>query len=177
MGRGQTYPTKVKLFTGMLISDMAPSRDVLSSLEETFGPIDHESPLLDFYHSDYYRPEMGDSLKRKFVSFTALADLDNISAVKLKTGLIEKTFSNNGKRSINIDPGYVDMAKVVLFSTKDYAHRIHVDKGIFAEVTLYYKDRTFNPWPWTYPDYKTAVYIDFFNSLRENFKEAIEHSC
>jgi hypothetical protein len=73
-------------------------------------------------------------------------------------------------RSVNIDPGYLDLAKLVLFSTKDYTHRIHVGKGIFAEVTLYFQDDSFNAWPWTYPDYKTKEYIGIFNTIRGIYK-------
>jgi len=72
-----------------------------------------------------------------------------------------------GPRSINIDPGYLDLARLVLASTKDYKHRIYLNKGIYAEVTLFYQDRTFQPWQWTYPDYKTPEYIAIFNKIRD----------
>ena len=81
-----------------------------------------------------------------------------------------KRYAAKGKRSVNIDPGYLDLAKVVLFSTKDYSHRIYLDKGIYAEVTLFYKDNRFNPWPWTYPDYRTSEYLGIFKSIREIYK-------
>ena len=78
----------------------------------------------------------------------------------------EKKFSKNSLRRINIDPGYLYASKVILASTKDYSHRIYLSGGIFAEDALYYEDKSFQSWPWTYPDYKTKGYIEFFNNLR-----------
>ncbi|MDD5174791.1 MAG: DUF4416 family protein, partial [Candidatus Omnitrophica bacterium] len=94
---------------------------------------------------------------------------------KILSNKIEKILSVNGKRTINIDPGYVDLAKLVLFSTKDYSHRMHVGRGIFAEVTLHFKDEKFTTWPWTYPDYKTDAYISIFNYIRELYKSELKN--
>ena len=77
-------------------------------------------------------------------------------------------------RIINIDPGYLDLSKLILASTKDYKHRIYLTKGIYAEVTLFYQDKTFCPWEWTYPDYKTGEYIEIFNRIRQIYAEQIK---
>lgn len=140
-----------------------------------FGPADFESPVTDFTHTDYYKDEMGAGLKRQFLSFAKLLDMKGLCDVKLKTNNLEKKFARSGKRTVNIDPGYIDLAKLVLFSTKDYTHRIHLDKGIYAEVTLFYKDKSFTAWPWTYPDYKTDGYIGLFNDIRDIYKAKL--SC
>jgi hypothetical protein len=160
-------PHKVKLIVGLLSNDLKAMEKAGAMLAGTFGGIDFESAVLDFTHSDYYKKEMGSGLKRKFLSFRRPFDLKDIYKVKLKTNILESKLLKSGKRSVNIDPGYIDLAKLVLFSTKDYIHRIYLNKGIFAEVTLFYKDKSFNPWPWTYPDYKSEAYRDIFNSIRE----------
>ena len=116
---------------------------------------------------------MGGSLKRVFLSCDRPVDLKNIHMTKLKTNIIEREFSQGGKRSVNIDPGYLDLSKLILFSTKDYSHRIYLADGIFAEVTLFFKDKTFNAWPWTYPDYKSGEYISVFNAIREIYKKTL----
>lgn len=162
-----TEAHKAKLVVGLLSNDIGTIEKAKVILVGAFGRTDLESPILDFTHSDYYKKEMGPDLKRVFLSFQKLIDLRGIYKVKLKTNLLEKKFVKDGKRTVNIDPGYLDLAKLVLFSTKDYTHRIHLNDGIFAEVTLFYKDKTFNAWPWTYPDYKSRTYIDIFNSIRE----------
>lgn len=157
---------RVKLIVGLLSNDVQTLGKAEAALVRIFGPADFESGISDFTHSDYYIKEMGSGLKRKFLSFQRLLSLKDIYKVKLKTNLLEKKFLKDGRRRVNIDPGYLDHAKVVLFSTKDYTHRIYLDKGIYAEVTLFYKDGSFNAWPWTYPDYKSVTYIDIFNVIR-----------
>lgn len=164
---------KAKLIVGLISNNAEQFNKAKKNLERMYGTIDFESGILDFNNTDYYNEEMGDNLKRKFLSFQKLADLKNIYKIKLKTNSIEKRFSESGKRRVNIDPGYLDLSKLVLFSTKDYSHRIYLNNGIFAEVTLFYKNNTFNAWPWTYPDYKTGAYISIFNSMREIYKKAI----
>ena len=166
---------KVKLIAGLLSNDIGTIEKAKAVLAGAFGRIDSESPVLDFTHSDYYRKEMGPGLKRVFLSFQRLFDLKDIYRVKLKTNLLEKKLMKGGKRAVNIDPGYLDLAKLVLFSTKDYTHRIHLNNGIFAEVTLFYKNKTFNAWPWTYPDYKSEAYIEIFNSIRELYQRVDPH--
>ena len=162
----------VKLIVGLISRDTGLFDRAKLILEKKFhNKTDFESAVLDFIHTDYYNKEMGTGLKRKFLSFKKTISLKNIEKVKLISNEIEKTLSLGGKRAINIDPGYLDLSKLVLFSTKDYTHRIHVGKNIFAEVTLYFKDETFNAWPWTYPDYKTDEYIFIFNTIRERYRK------
>jgi len=55
----------------------------------------------------------------------------------------------------------------VLATTKNYAHRIYLGGGIYAEVTLRYQGGTFRPWPWTYPDYASPPLIAIFNHIRQ----------
>ncbi|MCX5678193.1 MAG: DUF4416 family protein [Candidatus Omnitrophica bacterium] len=167
------YPHKVKLIVGLLSNNAEAVKRAEAMLIGVFGRTDLESAILDFTHSDYYTKEMGSGLKRKFLSFQKLFDLKDIYKAKLKTNILERKLLKSGKRSVNIDPGYLDLAKLVLFSTKDYTHRIYLNRGIFAEVTLFYKDKSFNAWPWTYPDYKSEAYIDIFNSIRELYSKGL----
>ncbi len=166
-------PGKVKLIAGLISNDEALLDKACRALESRLrNKIDFKSGTIDFTYTDYYNKEMGSGLKRRFVSFKNLVRLDNIAKVKVLTNRIEKRFSTAGNRAVNIDPGYVDMAKLVLLSTKDYSHRIHIGSGIFAEVTLHYKDKRFNFWPWTYPDYKSEEYASIFGIIREMYGNA-----
>jgi len=167
-------PKRVKLIVGLIARDADLLATIKKALERALrNKVDLESGVMDFIHTGYYAEEMGCNLKRKFLSFRKPIDLKNAYAVKLKTNAIERRFSKDGKRAVNIDPGYLDLSKLVLFSTKDYTHRIYLNKGIYAEITLFYKDKTFRAWPWTYPDYKTDEYIDLFNKIRDIHKENI----
>jgi len=90
----------------------------------------------------------------------------------VKTNEIENQFlSDDGGRRINIDPGYLDSAKLVLVSTKNFSHRVYLDKGIYGEVTLIYSGDNFHPLPYTFPDYKTEAYLALFKEARRLFKE------
>lgn len=168
-------PHKVNLVIGLLSNDEEALARARDALKRMFGRIDLESPVTDFTHTDYYEEEMGSGLKRQFLSFEKLVDLDGIYTVKRKTNGLEGRFSKNGRRMVNIDPGYLDLSKLVLFSTKDYTHRIYLGGGIFAEATLFYKGGSFASWPWTYPDYRTDAYRELFKKVREIYKAKI--SC
>lgn len=164
----------VKLIIGLIFKENE-ARDLATLiLEKKLGKIDFQSPALSFNHTAYYEKEFGKDLKRQFISFKKLIPASNLSRIKVFTNGIEKKLSNGPNRSINLDPGYLDLSKLVLASIKNYKHRIYLDKGIFAEVTLFYQGESFRPWEWTYPDYKTDEYIAIFNKIREIYSEQIK---
>jgi len=165
---------KVKLISAVMLAKEIDASSVEKNLIKKFGEIDLKSHLFNFSHTDYYEKEMGKYLRKYFVSFKELFPIENIYRVKIKTGKIEKKFSKKGLRCVNLDPGYIELSKLVLFSTKNYSHRIYLKKGIFAEVTLIYKDKNFNILPWTYPDYRENLAIEFFFRVRQKYKEQIK---
>jgi DNA-binding LytR/AlgR family response regulator len=163
----------VKLFIGFIFSDDFYFLKAKEILIKKFGIVDLESEIIDFIYTDYYKKEMGENLKRKFISFRRLIQPDALPQIKIFTNKLENRLSTEQKRNINIDPGYLDMAKVILASTKDYSHRIYLKKGIFAEVTLFYQHKEFHPWAWTYPDYRTQNYREIFNKIRQLYVQQI----
>lgn len=168
-------PEKVKLFCGLIFNPEVDFLRVKEKIEGKIGKIDFEAGPFDFNFTDYYEKEMGKNLKRSFISIYELFPLDNLYKVKIFTNEIEKDFLNeNGGRKVNIDPGYIDLSKVVLFSTKDYYHRIYIAEGIYAEVTLYYQEKDYRFFQWTYPDYRTENYLNFFRKIREIYKKQIK---
>ena len=166
MGQIKKY-LPVKLIVGFIYKKEALLNKTKRLLKRRFGKIDFESQALVFNHTDYYRDEIGEPLQRKFISFQKLITPTDISVIKAITNRLENKLSEESRRLINIDPGYIDLAKLILASTKDFRHRIYLDKGIFAEITLFYQNNTFQPWEWTYPDYRTAEYIAIFNKIRK----------
>ena len=162
-----------KLFTGFIFHSSLDINTVIKTLQKKFGSIDYESPVWEFNFTDYYYKEMGKPLKRKFVFFKKLIDPSHIADIKLFCIKIEKKFSENNNRKVNIDPGYLNLSQLVLSTHKPFFHRIYLTKGVYAEVTLYYKNKTFNPFEWTYPDYRTSLYIEFFNQARKIYKMQI----
>ena len=140
-------------------------------LEDEFGEIDYESRELDFgKFTFYYKEEMGGDLKGRLISFKDLIHPHEIVNVKLKTIKIERIFSVEGKRKVNIDPGYVNNTQFILSTTKHWGNRIYLSKGIYAEVTLMYINGKFTPFEHTYPNYKTKEYIDELENIRKLYK-------
>jgi len=164
----------VKLVVGMFTNRLELFQETLKVLKKRFGPIDYESLLLPFDKTDYYEEEFGKDLKRKFYSFKRLIRAEDLPKIKISTNNLEKKFSERKKRLINLDPGYLAPAKLVLATTKDYQHRIYYGKGIYGEVTLGYKKKSFIPWEWTYPDYRTREYIEIFNHIRKIYMEQLK---
>jgi len=159
----------VKLIAGFIFKDGKNFNQAEHILTRKFGKIDFKSQFLAFNYTDYYAKELGSGLNRVFISFQDLISPRDLSSIKVAANRIEERLSLKGNRLVNIDPGYLDAARLILASTKDYAHRVYLDKGIFAELTLIFKGHSFKSWEWTYPDYKSEEYIAIFNKIREIF--------
>jgi hypothetical protein len=157
----------VKLVIGLIFNQDKIYAGAKRLLERKFGPIDFESEILDFIYTDYYDKEFGKDLKRSFISFRNLITPSRLPAIKRITNRLEIRFSQNKLRRINIDPGYLELSKFVLATTKDYSHRIYLDRGIYAEITLSYREGEFCPGEWAYPDYRTQDYLEIFDRIRQ----------
>jgi len=169
MGAVRTHKP-VKLVIGMISNEADLIMKVEKQLEGRFGQIDFRTALLDFSYTDYYAPEMGKDLKRQVISFRRLVNPEQLPRIKHLTNKMELGLSRERgrpSRRINIDPGYITDAKLVLATTKDNSHRVYLNEGIFAEITLRYVDKSFLPWEWTYRDYQTKEYVDVFNEIRK----------
>ena len=141
-----------------------------------FGPIAFASTAFDFTETDYYTATMGTGLKKQFLAFERSIDPGALPAIKRQTNKWEAEYAALGQhaepRPLNLDPGYITPAKLVLASTKDHAHRIYLGDGIFAEVTLSYRAGRWQPLAWTYPDYRRDDYQRFFTDCRRRFLES-----
>lgn len=170
MGNIRT-PKPVKLFVGMLSPDPLLLDTCADILGSEYGPIDYQSAATPWEFSDYYREEMGPGILRKFIFFERLVDPGILPQVKHFASRIEERSAdrqgNALRRRINLDPGYITEAKVALATTKDYAHRIYIGDGIYAEVTLRYQGGRFTPLDSTYPDYRTKESLEMFIKARE----------
>ena len=169
MGECRPNTEKAKLFFGLLARDEAGLDAACARLAMDFSPVELRSAVVPFDQSDYYAREMGAQLVRQWVATTDLIFMPELVDIKTHTNRLEAVFAGGGGRRINIDPGYLSLAKVVLATTKDHAHRLYVGGGIFEEVTLqYHRTGGYQPWPWTYPDYQTEIARTFFLRLRES---------
>ena len=168
-------PLPVKFICAFIYADKDAYSKTEIILEKKFGKIDFQSQEIDFNFTDYYHQEMGKPLFRRFISFKKLRKASDFVAIKLFCIKLENKFAQKKQRRVNIDPGYINDAKLVLTTTKDFSHRIYLNKGIFAEVTLHFANGKFNYFPTTFPDYKTPQYTNIFLSIRKKYHKQIKN--
>ena len=167
-------PPKVKLICGMLSADAGFFDTAQGRLAKNFGPVDVVSEVMPFDFTHYYDEEMGAPLHRKFVAFRDDFPPDRLVDAKLATNELERELAagaarqqaGRGPRRVNLDPGYVAPSRLVLASMKNFSHRIYLGRGVYAEVTLMYRNRRWEPLPWTFPDYASGRYDAFLSAAR-----------
>lgn len=174
---GQVHPAeRVALVIGMLAAREAVLAEAESALAARCGAVALRSETWPFDFTRYYEPAMGPGLLRRFVALRDLIDPAELATLKLATQEIEAAAATRHAapgappRPLNLDPGYLALGKLVLASTKDHAHRIYLGRGIYAEVTLFFRDGEFHPHAWTYPDYRTPAYHAFFHQVRDSLR-------
>ncbi|MCA9217939.1 MAG: DUF4416 family protein [Planctomycetales bacterium] len=148
-----------------------------SRLESTYGDLAFISPAFDFTQTTYYEQSMGTDLKKQLLAHANLIDPAILPDVKLQTNKFEEAYrtahDHPEERPLNLDPGYISEGKLVLASTKNHSHRIYLRDGIFAEITLHYHKKAWQPREWTYPDYKQPEFHDFFDRCRKYLRQQI----
>ncbi len=173
-------PKPVKLFVGILSSDKILLKDVEILLVKRCGKVDIRSEIFPFDFTDYYKKDMGTNISRQFLCFKELINPEELSAIKIWTNELEDEIKRNRKsdvaRPINLDPGYITHCNLILASAKDYYHRIHLQNGIYAEVTLFYQHEVYKNLPWTFPDFQTDEYKNFFLKVRTLYAKDISNN-
>lgn len=172
-------PQPVKFFTGILTSipEILPHAE--KTLAAQFGAVDLRSKQFIFDKTHYYDEEMGSPIYRYFLSFDTLMEPSAIAAAKIQTNEMESKFATEYpqlKRPINLDPGYLEQSKIVLASTKNFFHRILLSDGIYGEVTLHFEEGSWKAFPWTFPDFKSDRYSEFFMSLRNLYRDQLSRT-
>jgi len=161
----------VKLVASIIFRDNKYLEYAVKKLRNAYGDIEPLTWSGPFDFTDYYRSEFGSPLQRRLLCFKKLVSVSGIFRVKKLTNRIEDKTRIKGNRNVNIDPGYITEAKLVLLTTKDYMHRIYLDRGIYAETTLCYQSNGFKAWPWTYPDYASPALGGYFNEVRSLYRK------
>jgi len=159
----------VKLLCAVTFAQNIDLHSVEERLTGLYGLIDDRSDEFEFSYTDYYEREMGKNLKKIFLSFKKLINPGDLSGIKITTNEIEKEFSEGQNRRVNLDPAYLTGSKLVVASAKNFAHRIYIGEGIYGDLQLQYRHNEFWPHPWTFPDYKTDLAINFLKRVRKKF--------
>jgi len=170
-------PLPVKLIIGILAADTYCLQTAIDELKNEFGTLDLQSDVWQFTQTDYYRDELGAEPLRQFVTVDKLIDPGELAKIKRKTNRIEQKLANDLghalPRPINLDPGVIELSKLVLASTKNFSHRIYIGESIYAELTLTYNKGSWQSFEYTFPDYKQGRYFLFFNIVRNRLLEQL----
>jgi hypothetical protein len=168
-----TQPEPCCCFVGMLAAEEALFEAAAVRLSAELGPVAAVSPVWPFTQTHYYDDELGSGILRCFYTFGRLVEEDDLRRMKLLSAEVETAFRRDPEdplsRRINLDPGILAHGRVVLASGKNFAHRIYLGEGVFAELTYVFQSKAWQPLPWTYPDYRTPEVRRFFEELRETY--------
>ncbi len=156
-------PPKALLFSGFIYKDEEFFENFKEELKNIWGNFLEESQKFNFDITKYYYKELGCPLFRKFILFEKiLEDPSLIVDIKFQSFELEKKYSFEGKRKVNIDPGYLNNFQVVISTFKKFSHRIYLGKGVYAHLEYIYKSKSPQPLPWTYPDFLQEDYLSLF---------------
>lgn len=176
MGETRTPDKVLKILAGFS-QDEEALHWALARAEADWGKHAISSAIFQFVETDYYTASMGSPLLKTFWAFEIPGAPEDLAHWKQQTNQWEIDFTQahvrDVVRPINLDPGYLTLGKLVLASTKDHAHRIYLHSGIFAEVTLGYRNRKWQPWEWTYPDYRREDVQSFFDQCRDYLRNTL----
>lgn len=179
MGEAHTHPP-VLLLVAVITRHPAALAWARAKCVEQWGPVALESPTFDFAETNYYEATMGPGLGKTFLTFAGSGhsksyDPGDLAATKHLTNAWEAEYAATAghaeSRPLNLDPGYITLAKLVLASTKDHAHRIYLGQGMYAEITLFYKHKAWRSHEYTFPDYTRADYHAFFTACRDRLRK------
>jgi hypothetical protein len=149
-------------------------------MEQLFGPTALTGEPFQFTETGYYTATMGQGLLKQFLAFRDLIDPAALATIKIQTNAIETALVSEGvfpeARPLNLDPGLLTLGKFMLATTKDQGHRIYLRDGIFAEVTLRYTAGAFEPWPWTYADYRRPEVHAFLQLARDYYRARLREA-
>ena len=166
MGKAMHFEPE-KLICAVLYTDENTAEQAIAALREQYGETDLVSGSYCFSEiSPYYDSEMGGTVFRKLVSFAQCRDPQELAEIKQFTNSFEQSLAQNGGRCVNLDPGFVSCGRLSLATTKNAGHRIPLAGGIYAELTLFYARGAWNPFPWTYMDFKTEAVHSFLTEAR-----------
>lgn len=159
-------PQKSLLFFAIMYSGRKHYEKAIKILTKTFGPIKAESREFDFMEfSEYYKPEMGKTQTKKYLIFEKPIDRAKLAGIRLFTQKLEGKLSVRGKRTVNLDPGYITRDAIVFATLKERAHKIYLGKGVFADLQAIFGKNELRTFEYTFADVKANA--DFFMKVRK----------
>lgn len=171
-------PKPVKLICGILACDEPAMSIARRRFCDIMGPADLVSEIWPFDMTSYYAAQAGPAILRQFVSIDELIHPGRLASIKHTTNQLEQELAAQlGRpwpRPVNFDPGFIEPSKLVLASTKNFAHRIYIGENMYAEVTMTYVRGTWETFPFTFPDFKSGRYNEFLSQVRQRLAEQLK---
>jgi hypothetical protein len=166
-------PEPVKLFIAILWSDAAALAQALDLAQAQWGALDFTGPDHPFDQSDFYAPEMGARLQRRLIAFHELVPPESLAEAKLNCNRFEDALAGPSGRRVNLDIGYLDHNKIVLASAKGAGQKIYLNYGIYADLVGRYSGGRYQPFEWTFPDFRAGRYDAELAKLRQLYLEQL----
>jgi Domain of unknown function (DUF4416) len=166
-------PDPVKLLVAVLWAEPAARDAAVARMIDCWGETDFTGPDRPFDMTTYYIPEMGQTLYRRLVAFAELVAPESIREAKLRCNAIETELAQQGRRTVNLDIGYLDHNKLVLASAKNAGQKIHLGGGIYADLIARYRGGRYVPFEWTFPDFRDGRYDDELAAIRGRYLEQL----
>ncbi|MBI3823332.1 MAG: DUF4416 family protein [Planctomycetes bacterium] len=162
-------PEPVQYFVAILWADASALPLAYARLRDRWGAIDFEGPDHPFDRTTYYEPEMGPNLVRRLIAFATLRCPGELARAKNACIEIEKELPGPTGRRVNLDIGYLDHNKIVLASVKAPGQKIYLSDGIFADLVARYSQGRYQPFEWTFPDFKDGRYDTELAEMRSQY--------
>ena len=164
-----------------VITRHPPARQwAVRQIAAAWGDVQVESGEIPFEAGGYYTPTMGSGLTKTLIAVDGFVDPAGLADWKHQTNQWEQSYADQSAhtepRPLNLDPGYVTQAKLVLATTKDRDHRIYLRDGMFAEVTLTYVGKSWQHHRWSYPSYRTEEVAAFADQCRQRLREHLRQT-
>lgn len=167
-------------FCGVITRHESARQWAIARLAEQWGNVRASSTSIPFEAGGYYEPSMGPNLQKTLVALDGFLDPGGLADWKHETNRWEDEYakyaSHSESRPLNLDPGYVTQAKLVLATTKDRDHRIYLREGMFAEVTLTYVGKKWTHHRWSYPSYRSDAVAQFAGECRATLREHLRQT-
>ena len=167
-------PEPAKLVVGVFLKDREMFPGIAGELAAAFGALDLVSPWMAFDYTSYYEQGNGRPAVAAHAGLPTVIEQDQLVEMKLATNAMEQTRAVAGRRQVNIDPGYLLLERFVLATGKNFSHRIYLGRGIYADLTLIYRQGAFRALPWTYPDYGGQALGRFLQAVRRKYAADIK---
>lgn len=154
------------LFMAVMYSSEDVFAKTKNDLISEYGEVKAESFTYSFSFTDYYEQEMGLNLKKKFLIFNKEVSKKDLIEIKFFITEIEEKYSQDNKRTVNIDPGYLSSKELVLATFKQRSFKEKIHDKVWLHKVLEFDGNNIKHFFHTFADYKVKNNQEFILSKK-----------